>query len=203
MRRTAFVYVVTGDDAVGQNEVAQLMNLAAWDPDGATSYATHDQVHRAITWKGAVAYDWCHDLLTADQRKQIRDMVRTRTLTMFRSLAENRPLKRRPHDSHGWTALGCMGVVALALSALLISEEGRTEDLLRIREGYRLLGAEEQFHFAYYPKYADPGSRPYDDVPLPEGLTPEEYLEYANVDVPNHCFKGEVAAPWLVEKLGR
>jgi len=115
VRRTAFVYVVTGDEDIGRSAVAQLLNLAKWDPDGATSYATHDQVHRAITWKSAIAYDWCRDLLTFDQRKQVIDMVRTRTQTMFDQLAASRSLKTHPYQSHGWTAFGYMGVVAIAL----------------------------------------------------------------------------------------
>lgn len=112
--RTAFVYLVTGDKTIGQAAVAQLCNLASWDPEGATGYATHDQVHRAITWKSAVAYDWCCELLSIDQAKTTLDMIRARTATMFEQLAVQRPLKRRPYDSHGWTAFGYMGVVAIA-----------------------------------------------------------------------------------------
>ena len=54
---------------------------------------------------------------------------------------------------------------------------------------------------AYYPKYATPDKRPYDDVDLPEGLTVQEYFRYANVDAPMHHFKGNVAVPWLANVL--
>ena len=33
--------------------------------------------------------------------------------------------------------------------------------------------------------------------PPPEGLSDTEWLEFANVDVPEHCFKGRLAVPWL------
>ena len=112
--RTAFVYLVTGDRAVGASAVDQMMNMARWDPAGATSYATHDQVHRAVAWKTAVAYDWCHGLLTPEQRRAVLGMVRARTLTMFGHLVEKRPLTRSPYDSHGWTAYGYMGIIAIA-----------------------------------------------------------------------------------------
>lgn len=49
----------------------------------------------------------------------------------------------------------------------------------------------------YYPRYRDPASRRHDRERMPEGLTEEEYFEYANVDVPDHAFKGEIAVPWL------
>ncbi|MBS3763870.1 MAG: hypothetical protein KGZ25_11280, partial [Planctomycetes bacterium] len=29
----------------------------------------------------------------------------------------------------------------------------------------------------------------------------EEYFEYANVDVPHHCFKENVVVPWLTNIL--
>jgi hypothetical protein len=86
---------------------------------------------------------------------------------------------------------------SLAPRPLLITEGGRTRDIERIREAYRLLGAEENMEVAYYPKYATLDLRPYDEVDLPEGLTMEEYFEYANVDVPEHSFKPNVAVPWL------
>jgi len=91
---------------------------------------------------------------------------------------------------------------SLAPRPLLISEGGRTRDIERVREAYRLLGAQENIEVVYYPKYATPDLRPYDDVDLPEGLTMEEYFEYANVDVPEHCFKENVAVPWLTRVLG-
>ncbi len=91
---------------------------------------------------------------------------------------------------------------SLAPRPLLVSEGGRTRDIERVREAYRLLGAEDQFKVVYYPKYATPDRRPYDDVDMPEGLTLEEFFPYANVDVPMHHFKGTVAVPWLAKTLG-
>lgn len=114
MLRTAFVYLVTGDASVGTSAVAQMMNMARWNPNGPTSYRNHDQVHRAVAWKTAVAYDWCHELLSREQREIVLAMVRTRTLTMFGHLVEERPLTRMPYDSHGWTAYGYLGIIAAA-----------------------------------------------------------------------------------------
>ena len=93
-------------------------------------------------------------------------------------------------------------MASLAPRPLLITEGGRTRDIDRVRDAYRLMGAEDKIDVTYYPKFATPDKRPFDDVDLPEGLTPAEYLEYANVDVPMHSFKPEVAAPWLAGVLG-
>jgi len=93
-------------------------------------------------------------------------------------------------------------LASLAPRPLLITEGGRTRDIERIREAYRLVGAEDQITVTYYPKYATPDKRPYDDADLPEGLSMEEYFLYANVDAPEHSFKGKVAVPWLADVLG-
>ncbi|MFO8080598.1 MAG: alpha/beta hydrolase family protein [Armatimonadota bacterium] len=93
-------------------------------------------------------------------------------------------------------------MAAIAPRPLLITEGGRTVHIERVREAFRALGAEERFDVAYYPKYADPADRPHDGEPIPEGLSMDEYLaEWANVDVPEHSFKPDVAVPWLAEVL--
>lgn len=113
--RTAFAYLATGDEELGQSAVAQLVNVAGWDPDGATGYQTHDQVHRALTWKPALAYDWCYDLLTPEQRQLVCTMVQQRAQTMLDHLVTARPIWEQPYDSHGWTAFGYLGITAIAL----------------------------------------------------------------------------------------
>jgi len=90
---------------------------------------------------------------------------------------------------------------SLAPRPLLIAEGGRTEYLDRVRQAYRLLGAVDKFKAVYYPKYATPDRRRYDNVDVPEGLTMKEYYPYANVDPPMHHFKGDVAVPWLAKVL--
>lgn len=92
-------------------------------------------------------------------------------------------------------------MAALAPRPLLICEGGRTRDIDRVREAYRLAGAEDSFEVAYYPKYATPEQRPLDDVDMPEGLSLDEYLRYANVDPSGHWFKENVAVPWLQKVL--
>lgn len=92
-------------------------------------------------------------------------------------------------------------MASLAPRPLLISEGGRTEEIALVRRAYELAGAPEALEVVYYPKYATPDLRPFDDLPLPEGLTDEEYFQYANVDVPQHEFKPQVCVPWLTDTL--
>jgi len=91
---------------------------------------------------------------------------------------------------------------AVAPRPLLITEGGRTQDIERVRQAWTTCGAESNFSVSYYPKYDTPDKRKHDDHELFQGMTMEEYLEYANVDVPQHCFKENVAAPWLSRVLG-
>ena len=88
-------------------------------------------------------------------------------------------------------------IAAMAPRPFLVTEGGRTEDLQLVKKAYRLAGSEASFQFHYYPKYDSPEKRQYDNVPLPESMTTYQFLEYANVDAPNHYFKHELAIPWL------
>jgi hypothetical protein len=91
---------------------------------------------------------------------------------------------------------------ALAPKHLLFTEGGRTNQLQRVLAAYELLGVPENVQVHYYKRYASPDRRPWDGKPIPEGLSMEEYFEYANVDVANHRFHPELAVPWLARVFG-
>ncbi len=82
-----------------------------YDPDGHTSYKNQDQVHRYITYRSAMAYDWIYDILTPEERKKILNMIEIRTEVMDYLMGS---LANSPYDSHGWTAFGYIGVVSVA-----------------------------------------------------------------------------------------
>ncbi|MBT4820936.1 MAG: DUF4962 domain-containing protein, partial [Lentisphaerae bacterium] len=116
MRDLAFCYLLSGDERYGRKAVERATEMATWDPQGVTSYRNHDQVFRDITWKLATTYDWCHDLMTEEQRQAVRAAVEARGAVLFRDLAESTPITQRPYDSHGITAYGFLGVCAVALA---------------------------------------------------------------------------------------
>lgn len=88
---------------------------------------------------------------------------------------------------------------SIAPRPLLFTEGGRTPHLNRIRAAYALHGAEDQMKVEYYKKYLTPDLRPHDEGPIPEGITMDEYFEYANVDAQYHCFRPARAVPWLAK----
>ncbi|MFO7948445.1 MAG: alpha/beta hydrolase family protein [Armatimonadota bacterium] len=93
-------------------------------------------------------------------------------------------------------------MAAVAPRPFLITEGGRTRDIETIARAWDTEDASDNFTVHYYPKFSDPESRVHDDEEYFEGMTLQEHLEYCNVDVPAHCFKENIAVPWLAEKFG-
>ncbi len=90
-------------------------------------------------------------------------------------------------------------LAACAPKPLIITEGGVADDIEKIRKAYDRAGMPQNLSVHFYEKYKNAEDRPYDGVPLPEGLSQNEYLRRANVDVPNHYFKEYLAIPWLKE----
>lgn len=82
-----------------------------YDPEGHTSYKNQDQVHRQLTYRSAMAYDWIYDVLTDDEKAKILNMLEIRTQVMDYLMGS---LSYSPFDSHGWTAFGYIGIIAIA-----------------------------------------------------------------------------------------
>ncbi len=87
-------------------------------------------------------------------------------------------------------------VAALAPRPVICTEGGMDRDFNIIKEAYRLAGADGNFTFFHYRKYADPASR-VQLAEMPSGIDRNEYFRYANVDAPSHYFKAEHVIPWL------
>ena len=105
-------YQFTGDKEIGKYGVKCLVELSKWDINGDTSYTSQDQVHRAIALNAAIGYDMLQDLMTESEKKQVISMVVERTKVMEYLLDS---LAKSSYDSHGWTAYGFIGIIALAL----------------------------------------------------------------------------------------
>ncbi len=91
---------------------------------------------------------------------------------------------------------------SLAPRPLLFTEGGRKNQIDKIRQAYELMDAENKLKVYYYAKYATPAQRAFDDKEMPEGVTMDEYFQYANVDAPEHRFRPERAVPWLAKVFG-
>lgn len=112
--KSAFAYLITNDTEIGQYAVKAVLELARWSPYGATSYVTQDQIHRDIAYKSAMAYDWLFDIMKDDEKASVLSMIKTRTNIMAEHLLGEKGINVSPYDSHGWTALGYIGIVSIA-----------------------------------------------------------------------------------------
>lgn len=88
---------------------------------------------------------------------------------------------------------------ALAPKPLLFTEGGRPKQYAKIRHAYQLHQANAALQQFHYEKYTETSSRQMDEVPMPTGLTMEEYFEYAYVQVEKHRFRPHHAVPWLAK----
>ncbi len=127
----AYAYLMTGNKDYAEVAKAGLLAMSEWcvkrnadgsvmydekgkmmyDPNGHTSYTNQDQVHRQLTYRSAMAYDWIYDTLTDDEKAKILNMIEIRTEVMDYLLGS---LSVSPFDSHGWTAFGYIGIIAIA-----------------------------------------------------------------------------------------
>lgn len=124
IQNAAMVYLVRGDKEIGRFGVKAILELASWDTEGPTSYKNQDQLHRSIAMNAAMGLDWFYDLMSEQERSTVLKMVQTRTNTMAYLLDS---LNTSPYDSHGFTAFGFIGIIAVAT----MGEIPEAEDWLR------------------------------------------------------------------------
>lgn len=120
MSDLAFGYLLTGDERYGRAAADRLLEITTWDPNGITGYHNHDQVFRDLAWKSACVYDWTYDLLSDEERELARNGIAARARILFKDFSEDaRPIYASPYDSHGWTSMGFLGVIAIGLAGEL------------------------------------------------------------------------------------
>jgi len=90
--------------------IRRLMNLAAWDPKGTSSYASNPEGARAVAWALALGYDWLYGKLSASQRSQVLAALKVRGGDMYSSIMAS--IERYPRDSYGNQSLVITAVIA-------------------------------------------------------------------------------------------
>jgi len=100
--------------------IRRVMNLAAWDPNGATSYLKPgglDMAGRLLTWTVALGYDWLYPSLTATQRSQLLTTLNIRTGHMYNDIIGTRArIAKYPRDSHGNQTLTALAAISSMLA---------------------------------------------------------------------------------------
>ena len=97
--------------------VRRALNLAAWDPQGVTSYANVDEAAREIAWTLALAYDWLYPWIDEGQRSTLRAPLLARATDMYNDLLGGRPrIAVHPYDSHGNQTLTVLAAIVTLLA---------------------------------------------------------------------------------------
>ena len=110
----AFAWLIGGDDRYAKEARRLILAAAAWDPNGATSYAYNDEAGMPFAYYTARTYTWLHGFLNEDERRKIRRVMQVRKDQMYRHLARGRRHIWRPYSSHANRAWHWLGEVATA-----------------------------------------------------------------------------------------
>lgn len=113
MERCALAYLVTGNEALGQEAKRRLQHFFAWDPEGPTSFFAYDEPPMWMMMRGTRAYDWTYDLFTPAEREPIEAAMRVRAAQFLKHL-QRLPFESNPHDSHAGRLPGFLGECALS-----------------------------------------------------------------------------------------
>jgi len=108
-----YAYLLTGDEKYVEPARLAMLEMTTWDFENNVSYKHHDIEFRDVTWQTAYALDWTYDKIPEADRKKIIEMLRYNTQVMCDHLLAS--LRKSPYDSHGWTAYGYIGNIAIAL----------------------------------------------------------------------------------------
>jgi hypothetical protein len=116
--------VFSNDSAYFDDAARRLVNLAGWNPSGATGYLLNGELNysmdahaRKITWVLCYGYDWLYSRLNPAQRTALLTCIRARMTDMVGDLVGNRTtsLARFPRQSHQNITLHYAGLIAAVL----------------------------------------------------------------------------------------
>lgn len=107
------LYRLTGDARYKTEALARGDQLAALDPNGATSYTNQDQVTRQIALTMAKALDLLGSEVDAVRKARWLAIIKARTTPIYNDLSGNDGrMDQYPYDSHGAEAVGYMTLIA-------------------------------------------------------------------------------------------
>ena len=114
----ATAYLFTGDYKYARYAIDVLLEYATWEYDttnkaAVSAYAGDDQVFFENLHEMALAYDWCYNEMTPEERKITGDNLHGRFEITRKTHIER--IRTSPYDSHHWSYSHCYLVPALAL----------------------------------------------------------------------------------------
>ena len=115
----ALMYQLSGEKKYGLAAKAHLLNVLDWEIDGVASLVeSFDEIGLRIARTAAQGYDWLYDILTADEREAVRQMLLARGDQMLARL-ERRDFLNYSAYSHDGRLPGYL----LEFSIVLAEEE--------------------------------------------------------------------------------
>ena len=114
----AFVYLITGDKKYGTAARTRVVELAKWNPDGATNFKLNCEAAKPMLHRISRAYDWAYDMFSANDRELIQQAIKRRIYDAWISGEVGYGVGHinRPYNSHGnrtWHKIGESGIVFL------------------------------------------------------------------------------------------
>ena len=110
----AFTRLLGGKDEYGHLAKRLLLDAAAWDPKGSTSYRYNDEAGMPYAYYFARAYTFVHDLLSDEEKATCRTVMRTRATQMYWHLCPRHLwYPYASHSNRAWHFLGEVGIAFL------------------------------------------------------------------------------------------
>lgn len=123
----AFAWQMTGRPEYLEDARRRALNLAHWDPSGATGFRSHDMAARSVLWTLALSFDWLYEGLSAADRTALLEALRPRMAELVPSVGH---LPQYPFDSHGAATLAKLAAVSLLTAGHTREEKDRLERTL-------------------------------------------------------------------------
>jgi hypothetical protein len=112
----SFVYWLTGDEKYRAAARDRIVQLAGWDPDGATNWKLNDVAAMSVFHGLARGYDWGYGALSEADRVQVRSVMRRRGEDAWKSvqIEQGSGHLDKPFNSHGNRAFHYLGELAIS-----------------------------------------------------------------------------------------
>ncbi len=110
----AFTHLVGGKEDYAHLAKRILLDCAQWDPKGATGYRYNDEAGMPYNYYFSRTYSYVNHLLSEDEKRQCREVMRIRGQEMYDHLYPSHLWKPyKSHSNRAWHFLGEVGIAFL------------------------------------------------------------------------------------------
>jgi hypothetical protein len=127
LSEVALAWHLSGDERLKSEGRRRLLEVASWDPEGASGVEGVHLVARDIVWGMALLYDAVHDELSPAERRRVVDRIVERAQGIHAEFTAGERMQRQPINSHGWVTWAG----AAAAVAMVAGDDPRADALFR------------------------------------------------------------------------